>query len=61
MHSNFKLDKEGIIEFCQEYKYFGFIFDTSRTDDREIRSSVIQARKFIACLNRTLWRKNIRI
>jgi len=33
------------IEFCQEYKYFGVIFDTSGTDDKEIRSRVIQANK----------------
>ena len=36
-HSNLKLDKDNGIEFCQEYKYLGVIFDTSRTDDKEIR------------------------
>jgi len=36
---------------CQEYKYLGVIFDTNGTDDKEIRSRVIQARKCIACLN----------
>jgi len=50
-HNNLKLDKENEIEFCQEYKYLGVIFDTSGTDDKEIRSRVIQARKSIACLN----------
>jgi len=25
------------IEFCPEYKYLGVIFDTSGTDDKEIR------------------------
>ena len=49
-HNNLKLDKESEIEFCQEYKYLGVIFDTSGTDDKEIRSRVIQARKCIACL-----------
>ena len=36
------------------------IFDTNGTDDREIRSTVIQARKCIACLNGILWSKDIR-
>jgi len=52
-----KLDKDNEIEFCQAYKYLGVIFDTSGTDDKEIRSRVIQARKCIACLNGILWRK----
>ena len=51
MHSNLKLDKDNEIELYQECKYLGVIFDTSRTDDKEIRSRVIQARKCIACLN----------
>ena len=55
-----KLDKENEIEFCQEYKYLGVIFGTSGTDDKEIRSRVIQARKCIACLNGILWSKDIR-
>jgi len=32
----------------------------SNTDDKEIRSRVIQARKCIACLNGILWSKDIR-
>jgi len=36
-HINLKLDKGNEIEFCQEYKYLGVIFDTSGTDDKEIR------------------------
>ena len=60
MHNNLKLDKDGEIEFCQEYKYLGVIFDTNETDDKEIRSSVIQARKCTACLNGILWSKDIR-
>jgi len=56
--SNLKLDEDSEIQFCQEYKYLGVIFDTSRTDDKEIRSRVIKARKCIACLNGILW--NIR-
>ena len=36
-HNNLKLDKDNEIEFCQEYKYLGVIFDTSGTDDKEIR------------------------
>ena len=59
-HSNLKLHKDNEIEFCQEYKYLGVIFDTSGTDDKEIRSRVIQARKCIACLNGILWSKDIR-
>ena len=59
-HSNLKLDKESEIECCQEYKYLGDIFYTSGKDDKEIRSRVIQARKFIACLNGILWSKDIR-
>ena len=59
-HNNLKLDKENEIEFCQEYKYLGVIFDTSGTDDKEIRSRVIQARKSIACLNGILQSKDIR-
>jgi len=42
MHSNLKLDKDRKIEFCQEYKYLGVIFETSGKDDKEIRSTVIQ-------------------
>jgi len=59
-HSNLKLDKDSKIEFCQEYKYLGFIFDTSGTDDKEIRSRVLQVRKCIACLNWILWSIDIR-
>ena len=59
-HSNLKLDKDSEIEFCQKYKYLGVIFDTSGTDDKEIRSRVIKARKCIACLNGILWNKDIR-
>ena len=40
--------------------YIGVIFDTSGTDDKEISSRVIQARKCIACLNGILWSKDIR-
>ena len=57
---NLKLDKDSEIEFCQEYKYLRVIFDTSGTDDKEIRTRLIQARKCIACLNGILWSKNIR-
>jgi len=42
MHSNLKLDKDSEIEFRQEYKYLGVIFETSGTDGKEIRSRVIQ-------------------
>jgi len=57
-HNNLKLYKDNEIEFCQEYKYIGVTFYTSGTDDKEIRSGVIQARKCIACLNGTLWSKD---
>jgi len=62
MHSKLKLDTDSTdseIEFCQECKYLGVIFDTSGTDDKEIRSRVIKARKCIACLNGILWSKDI--
>jgi len=59
-HSNLKLDKDSEMEFCQEYKYLGVIFDTSGADDKEIRSRVIQARKCIACLKGILWSEDIR-
>jgi len=59
-HSSLKLVKDSKIEFCQEYKFLGLIFDTSGTDDKEIRLRVMQARKCIACLNRILWSKDIR-
>jgi hypothetical protein len=42
-HSNLKSDKNKEIESCQEYKYLGVIFYTSGTDDKEIRSRLIQA------------------
>jgi len=59
-HNNLKLDKDNETEFCKEYKYLGVIFDTSGTDDKEIRSTVIQANKCVACLNGVLWSKDIR-
>jgi len=43
--NNLKLDKDSEIQFCQEYKYLGVIFDTSGTEDKEISSRVIKARK----------------
>ena len=58
--NNLKLDKDNEIEFCQEYKYLGVILDTSGTDDNEIRSRVIHARKCIAHLNGILWSKDTR-
>jgi hypothetical protein len=59
-HNNLKLDKDKEIEFFQEYKYLGVIFYTSGTDNKEIRSIVMQARRCIACLNGVLWSKDIR-
>jgi len=56
----FEIRQRHEIEFCQECKYLGVIFDTSGTDDKEIRSRVIKARKCIACLNGILWNKDIR-
>jgi hypothetical protein len=55
-----KLDKDSETDFCQEYKYLGVIVDASGTDDKEIISRVIQARKCIACLNGILWSKDTR-
>jgi len=34
-HDNLKLDEDNKIEFCQEYKYLGVIFDISGTDDKK--------------------------
>jgi hypothetical protein len=59
-HNNLKLDEDSEIEFCQEYKYLGVIFDTSGTDEKEIRSRVILAKECIACLNGILWSEDIR-
>jgi hypothetical protein len=59
-HNNLKLDEDNEIEFRQEYECFGVILDTSGTDDKEIRSRVIQAKKSIACLNWILRSKDIR-
>jgi len=59
-HSNLELDKNSEIDSCQVHKYIGLIFDTGGTDDKEIRSRAIQARKCIACLNGILWSKDIR-
>jgi hypothetical protein len=59
-HSNLKLDKDSEIESCPEYKYLGVNIDNSGTDDKEIRSREIQARKCIACLNGIPWSKDIR-
>jgi len=38
----------------------GVIFDATGTDDKEIRSRIIQARKCIVCLSGILWSKDIR-
>jgi len=59
-HNNLKLDKDSEIEFCQGCKSLVVIFDTSGTDNKEIRSRVIQARNCIVCLNGILWSKDIR-
>ena len=38
-----------------------YVYDfMTRTDDKEIRSRVIQARKCIACLNGILWSEDVR-
>ena len=34
-HDNLKLDEDNKIEFCQEYKHLGDIFDISGTDDKK--------------------------
>jgi hypothetical protein len=55
------IKRDSEIESCPEYKYLGVIFDTSGTEDKEIRSRIIQARKCIACLNGIPWSKDIKI
>jgi hypothetical protein len=41
-------------------QYLGVIFGTGGTDDKEIGSRVIQAKKCIASLNWILWSEDIR-
>jgi hypothetical protein len=53
--NNLKLDRGNEIESCQERKYLGVICDSSGKDDNEIKSIVIQERKYIACLNVILY------
>ena len=55
-----KLDKESEIDFSKGNKYLGVIFHTSGRDNKEIRSRVMQARKYIACQKRIVWNKDIR-
>ena len=43
----------------QEYKYLGVIFETSGTDDKEIRSTLMQARNCIASSKAILWSEDI--
>jgi len=42
------------------FVYVGVIFDSSGTDDKEIRSKVMQGKKCVACLNGILWSKDLR-
>lgn len=56
---NLMLEHGDEITVCNDYKYLGVIFDKSGTDDKEIRSRIIQARKAINCLNGILWSKEI--
>lgn len=58
--SNIKLDNDSdVIEGCKEYMYLGVVFDTTGTDDKEIKKRVTQARRTIGCLNNILWSKEI--
>jgi len=50
-HSNLKLDEDSEIEFWQEYKYLGVIFDTSGTDDKEIRSTCNTSKEMYSVFN----------
>ncbi|KAK4879488.1 hypothetical protein RN001_007634 [Aquatica leii] len=43
------------IKIYIEYKYLGVTFDRSGTNERELNSRIIQARKAIAFLNSVLW------
>jgi len=46
------IKRDSEIESCQEYKYLGVIFETSGTEDKEIRSRVIQAKKMYSMSKR---------
>lgn len=56
---NLRIDDSNEIEACEEYKYLGVIFDKKGTDEREIRAKIVQAKKWIGCLNGILWNKHI--
>lgn len=47
------------IKACQDYKYLGVTFDKTGTDDKEITSRIIQAKRAIRCLNNILWSTQI--
>lgn len=46
------------IESCNDYKYLDITLDKTGTDDEELRTMIVQARK-IGCLNNVLWNKDI--
>lgn len=56
---NLQLDNTEEIKACENYKYLGITFDKTGTDEKEIRTRIIQARKIIGCLNGILWNKHI--
>lgn len=56
---NLQLNDSDIIKACEEYKYLGITFDKTGTDDKEIRSRIIQAKKAIGCLNGILWSRQL--
>lgn len=57
--NTFGLEYNKRIDPCNDYKYLRTIFNTDGTNDQEINTTVIQARKAIKCLNELLWNENV--
>lgn len=56
--TNIQLDSEEIT-ICSKYTYLGVEFDTTGTDDREIKKRISQARRMIGYLNGIFWSQKI--
>lgn len=53
------LDDNTTVEFCKEYKYLRITFEKTRTNNKELRTRIVQARKLMRCVNGVLWNKYI--
>lgn len=49
------LENQEKISSCNQYKYLGVLFDEQGTDEIEIKTRNMQARRMIATLNGVLW------